>query len=113
MSNKRTRGLARLFFGRAPDDQIHRAYGVRVALFFVLVLTMVAALFLIYQFTQTLYQLYLAESERDRLQRPDDGDELNYRSSTPTFGSTTNLQHFHQTGTQPGRTAMCWSHHPQ
>src|SRR5271165_5590957 len=22
------------------------------------------------------------------------GDELNYRSSTPTFGSTTNLQHF-------------------
>ena len=72
MANKRTRGLARLFLGTTPDDQIHRAYGVRVALFFVLVLTMVAALFLIYQFTQTLYQLYLAESERDRWQRPDD-----------------------------------------
>jgi ubiquinone/menaquinone biosynthesis C-methylase UbiE len=72
MANKRTRVMARLFFGTAPDDQIHRAYGVRVALFFVLVVTMVAALFLIYQLTQTLYQLNLAEGERDRWQRPDD-----------------------------------------
>ena len=72
MANKRTRGLAQLFFGPAPDDQIHRAYRVRVALFFVLVVIMVAALFLIYQLTQTLYQLYLAEGERDRWQRPDD-----------------------------------------
>jgi len=72
MANKRTRGLARLFFGTAPDDQIHRAYGVRVALFFVLVVIIVAALFLIYQLTQTLYQLNLAEGERDRWQRPDD-----------------------------------------
>src|ERR1700758_4905976 len=72
MANKRTRGLARLFFGTAPDDQIHRAYGVRVALFFVLVVTMVAALFLIYQLTQTRYELNLAEGERDRWQRPDD-----------------------------------------
>ena len=72
MANKRTRGLARLFFGTAPDDQIHRAYGVRVALFFVLVVLMVGALFLIYQLTQTLYQLNLAEGERDRWQRPDD-----------------------------------------
>jgi ubiquinone/menaquinone biosynthesis C-methylase UbiE len=72
MANKRTRGLARLFFGTAPDDQIHQAYAVRVALFFVLVVTMVAALFLIYQLTQTLYQLNLAEGERDRWQRPDD-----------------------------------------
>src|ERR1700747_740817 len=55
-----------------PDDQIHRAYRVRVALFFVLVVTMVVALFLIYQFTQTLYQLHIAEGERDRWQRPDD-----------------------------------------
>src|SRR5215469_2137499 len=30
MANKHTRGLTRLFFGRPPDDQIHRAYGVRV-----------------------------------------------------------------------------------
>jgi ubiquinone/menaquinone biosynthesis C-methylase UbiE len=72
MANKRTRGLARLFFGTAPDDQIHRAYGVRVTLFFVLVVIMVASLFLIYQLTQTLYQLNLAEGERDRWQRPDD-----------------------------------------
>src|SRR5208282_1650520 len=72
MANKRTRGLAGLFFGKVPDDQIHRAYGVRVALFFVLAVTMVAALFLIYQLTQTLYQLNLAEGERDRWQRPDD-----------------------------------------
>jgi ubiquinone/menaquinone biosynthesis C-methylase UbiE len=33
---------------------------------------MVAALFLIYQLTQTLYQLNLSEGERDRWQRPDD-----------------------------------------
>jgi hypothetical protein len=75
MANKRTsrtRRLARLFFGTAPDNQIHRAYGVRVALFFVLVVTMVVALFLIYQLTQTLYQLNLGEGERDRWQRPDD-----------------------------------------
>jgi cyclopropane fatty-acyl-phospholipid synthase-like methyltransferase len=31
-----------------------------------------AALFPIYQFTQTLYQLHIAEGERDRWQRPDD-----------------------------------------
>jgi len=30
------------------------------------------ALFPIYQFTQTLYQLHIAEGERDRWQRPDD-----------------------------------------
>ncbi len=72
MANKRTRGLARLFFGTAPDDQIHRAYRVRVTLFFVLVVIMVVALFLIYQLTQTLHQLNLAEGERDQWQRPDD-----------------------------------------
>jgi SAM-dependent methyltransferase len=72
MAYKRTRGLARLFFGTVPDDQIRRAYRVRIALFFVLVVTMVVALFLIYQLTQTFYQLYLAEGERDRWQRPDD-----------------------------------------
>ena len=33
---------------------------------------MVGALFLIYELTQTLSQLYLAEVERDRWQRPDD-----------------------------------------
>ncbi len=72
MANKRTRGLARLFFGTVPDDQIHRTYGVRVALFLILVVVLVAALFLIYQFTQTLSQLYVAEGERDNWQRPDD-----------------------------------------
>src|SRR6266436_1085169 len=72
MANKRTRDPARLFFGALHDDQIHRAYQVRVALFFVLVVITVAALFLIYQLTQTLNQLYLAEGERDRWQRPDD-----------------------------------------
>jgi ubiquinone/menaquinone biosynthesis C-methylase UbiE len=72
MANKRTRGPTRLFFGTASDDQIHRAYQVRVALFFVLVVITVAALFLIYQLIQTLNQLNLAEGERDRWQRPDD-----------------------------------------
>ena len=71
MAKQRTRRTTRLFFGTVPDDQIHRAYRVRIALFFVLVVTIVAALFLIYQLTQTLNQLYLAESERDRWQRPD------------------------------------------
>ena len=33
---------------------------------------MAVALFLIYQFTQTLYQLHIAEGERDRWQRPED-----------------------------------------
>ena len=72
MAYKRKRGLARLFFGTVPDDQVQRAYRVRVALFFVLVVIMVAALFLIYQLSQTFYQLYLAEGERDHWQRPDD-----------------------------------------
>src|ERR1700757_2814116 len=72
MANKRTTGLMRLFFGRPPNDQIHRAYGVRGVLFFVLVVIAAAALFLIYQFTQTLYQLKVVEGERDRWQRPDD-----------------------------------------
>jgi ubiquinone/menaquinone biosynthesis C-methylase UbiE len=39
-----------------------------------------AALFLIYQLTQTLYQLNLAEGEKDRLQRSDDViDSLNLK----------------------------------
>jgi hypothetical protein len=72
MAQKLTRGLARLLFGTVPDDQIQRVYRVRVGLFFVSVVIIVAALFLIYQLTQTLYQLHLAEGERDRWQRPDD-----------------------------------------
>jgi ubiquinone/menaquinone biosynthesis C-methylase UbiE len=72
MAKRRTRGPARLFFGTVPDDQIQRAYRVRVGLFFLLVVIIVAALFLIYKFTQTLYQLHLVESERDQWQRPDD-----------------------------------------
>jgi len=72
MANKRTTGLMRLFFVKPPDDQIYRAYGVRVVLFFVLVVIVAVALFLIYQFTQTLYQLHIAEGERDHWQRPDD-----------------------------------------
>jgi ubiquinone/menaquinone biosynthesis C-methylase UbiE len=72
MAYKRTRGLARVLFRTVPDDQIQRAYRIRVALFFVLVVIMVVALFLVYQLTQTLYQLHLAEGERDQWQRPDD-----------------------------------------
>jgi ubiquinone/menaquinone biosynthesis C-methylase UbiE len=72
MANNRTRGLTGLPFGTAPDDQLHRAYGIRVALFFVLVLILAAALFLIYQFSQALYQLHAVEAERDRWQRPAD-----------------------------------------
>src|ERR1700741_5138074 len=72
MAKRRTRGPARLFFGTVPDDHIQRAYRVRVGLFFLLVVIIVAALFLIYQLTQTLYQLHLVESERDQWQRPDD-----------------------------------------
>ena len=72
MAKERTRRPTRLFFSPVPDDQIQRAYRVRVGLFFLLVLIIVAALFLIYQLTQTLYQLHLAEGERDRWQRPDD-----------------------------------------
>jgi ubiquinone/menaquinone biosynthesis C-methylase UbiE len=72
MAEKRATGLARLLFGTVPEDQIQRAYRIRVGLFFTLVVLIVAALFLIYQLTQTLYQLHLAEGERDRWQRPDD-----------------------------------------
>src|SRR5271166_1366232 len=64
--------MGRLFFCTVPDDRIHRAYRVRVALFFVLVVVMVGVRFLIYQLAQTLYQLNLAEGERDRWQRSDD-----------------------------------------
>jgi ubiquinone/menaquinone biosynthesis C-methylase UbiE len=72
MAKRRTRGPVRSFFSTVPDDQIQRAYRVRVGLFFLLVVIIVAALFLIYQLTQTLYQLHLVESERDQWQRPDD-----------------------------------------
>ncbi len=72
MAHKRTRGLARLFLGAVPDDQIQRAYRVRVGLFFASVVIILAALFLIYRLTQTLYELQLAEGERDRWQRPND-----------------------------------------
>ena len=70
MANRHIRSLTRLLFGRAADDHIHQAYKVRVALFFVLVVIVIAAFWLFYQFTQTLYQLHLAEGERDRWQRP-------------------------------------------
>jgi ubiquinone/menaquinone biosynthesis C-methylase UbiE len=72
MANKRTRSLARLLFGRIPDDQVQLAYRVRVGIFFLLVVVIVSALLLVYQLTQTLYQLRLAEDERDRWQRPND-----------------------------------------
>ena len=72
MANKRTRGPGRLFLNRVPDDQVRRAYQVRVVTFFALVVVMLAGLCLIYQVAQTLNQLQLVESERDRWQRPDD-----------------------------------------
>jgi ubiquinone/menaquinone biosynthesis C-methylase UbiE len=72
MADKPKRSLARLFLGKVSDDQIQRAYRIRVALFFALVVIIVAALFLSYQLSQTFRQLYLVEGERDRWQRPDD-----------------------------------------
>jgi SAM-dependent methyltransferase len=72
MAKKRARSLARLLFGRVPDDQLQLAYRVRVGIFFLLVVIIIAALFLIYQLTQALYQLRLAEAERDRWQRPNE-----------------------------------------
>jgi hypothetical protein len=72
MVHKRKRGLTQWFLATVPDDQIQRAYRVRVTLFFVLVVIMIAVLFLICQLSHTFYQLKLAESERDRWQRPDD-----------------------------------------
>jgi SAM-dependent methyltransferase len=72
MADKPKRSLARLFFGKVSDDQIQRAYRIRVALFFALAVIIVAALFLSHQLGQTFRQLYLVEGERDRWQRPDD-----------------------------------------
>jgi SAM-dependent methyltransferase len=72
MAKKRARSLARLLFGRVPNDQLQLAYRVRVGVFFLLAVIIVAALFLIYQLTQTLSQLRLAEAERDRWQRPNE-----------------------------------------
>jgi ubiquinone/menaquinone biosynthesis C-methylase UbiE len=72
MAKKRARSLARVLFGRVPNDQLQLAYRVRVGVFFLLVVIIVAALFLIYQLTQTLSQLRLAEAERDRWQRPNE-----------------------------------------
>src|ERR1700748_3572663 len=72
MAKKRARSLARVLFGRVPNDQLQLAYRVRVGVFFLLVVIIVAALFLIYQLTQPLSQLRLAEPERDRWQRPNE-----------------------------------------
>ena len=43
MAKKRARSLARLLFGRVPDDQLQLAYRVRVGIFFLLVVIIVAA----------------------------------------------------------------------
>jgi ubiquinone/menaquinone biosynthesis C-methylase UbiE len=72
MADKPKKSLARLFFGKVSDDRIQRAYRIRVALFFALVVIIVATLFLSYQLSQTFSQLYLAEDQRDSWQRPDD-----------------------------------------
>jgi SAM-dependent methyltransferase len=72
MAHNPKKSLVRLVFGKVPDDQIQRAYRVRVALFFALVVLMIAALFLSFQLNQTFRQLYLVEHQRDRWQRPDD-----------------------------------------
>jgi ubiquinone/menaquinone biosynthesis C-methylase UbiE len=72
MAKKRVRSLARLSFGRVPDDQLQLAYRVRVGIFFLLVVIVVVALFLVNQLAQTLHQLRLAEDERDRWQRPNE-----------------------------------------
>jgi ubiquinone/menaquinone biosynthesis C-methylase UbiE len=72
MAHKPKRSLARLFFGKLPDDQIQRGFRVRVALFFALVVITVAVLLVTYELTQTVRQLYFVEGQRDRWQRPDD-----------------------------------------
>ena len=72
MVHKPKKSLARLVFGKVPDERIQRAYRVRVALFFALVVLVIATLFLSYQLTQTFRQLNFVERERDRWQRPDD-----------------------------------------
>ena len=72
MADKPKRSLARLLLGKVPDDQIQRAYRVRVTLFFALVVIVIAGLFLSYQLSHTFRDLYLVEGERDRWQRPDD-----------------------------------------
>ena len=80
MANDRSKNSACSFFGSAPDDKMRRAYGIRIAIFFVLVLILVAVLFLLYQFAQALYQLNAVELERDRWQRPADViDSLNLK----------------------------------
>jgi SAM-dependent methyltransferase len=61
----------RLFFARGTADQIPRVYAARVVLFFVLAVIVAGLLFLICQFTQTLYQLHITEGERDRWQQPE------------------------------------------
>jgi hypothetical protein len=71
MAENPTKSLWGLFFGPVTDDQIQRAYRVRVVLFFVLVLILIVALFLFYQLSHALHELYLTESERDHWQRPD------------------------------------------
>jgi hypothetical protein len=72
MATKRKRGQARFCFVEIPDDQLRRVYRTRVTLFFVLVVITVVTLFLVYQLTQTLDQLHVAEGKRDGWQRPDD-----------------------------------------
>jgi cyclopropane fatty-acyl-phospholipid synthase-like methyltransferase len=72
MAHKPKRSLARLFFGKVPDDQIQRAYRIRVVLFFALVVILIKALFLSYQLNQIFSQFYLAEAQRDSWQRPGD-----------------------------------------
>jgi ubiquinone/menaquinone biosynthesis C-methylase UbiE len=72
MDRKPKKNLARLIFGKVPDDQIQRTYCIPVALFFALVVIVIAALFLSYQLNQTFRQLYLVEHQRDSWQQPDD-----------------------------------------
>jgi SAM-dependent methyltransferase len=72
MATKRKRGQARFFFSEIPDNQLRRVYRTRVTVFFVLVVITVVTLFLVYQLTQTLDQLHVAEGKRDGWQRPDD-----------------------------------------
>jgi hypothetical protein len=54
MAKKRGRSLARLSFGRVPDDQLQLAYRIRVGIFFLLVFIIVVAPFLVYQLAHVI-----------------------------------------------------------
>lgn len=62
----------RLRPGLVPDDELQRAYRVRIALFLFGAVLVVLLSSVLFQGIQTLNRLEVVESERDRWQRPSD-----------------------------------------